>query len=355
MLLSVVVPCHNEERVLPELVAQVSAVMADVPAELEFVLVDDGSRDRTTAVMQELHARDPRVRYVSLSRNFGKESAMLAGLAYARGDAVVIMDADLQHPPRLIRQMLELLEQGNDQVVARRTRDGDAFGRSVLARLYYRLVNSLVEVRIEDGVGDFRLLSRRAVDALLQLGEYNRFSKGLFAWIGFPTATIDYRNEARFGGDASRWTLRRLLNYGIDGVMSFNNAPLRLAIYVGLVVTTLAFGYAAYLVVAAVVGGIVVPGYVTLVAAVIGLGGLQLLFLGVIGEYVGRIYYEAKHRPHFLVAAASDELPPARPAPARRSTVMVGNWVAPDVQTDADGGYARPPVPADAADGRPSR
>ncbi|WP_448610028.1 glycosyltransferase family 2 protein [Geodermatophilus sp. URMC 60] len=346
MLLSVIVPCHDEERVLRELVAQVGAAVEEAPVDLEIVLVDDGSRDGTSEVLRELHAADPRVRYVTLSRNFGKEAAMLAGLSFARGDAVVLMDADLQHPPRLLLEMLELHEHGYDQVVARRTRDGDAFGRTLLSRLYYRLVNSLVEVRIEDGVGDFRLLSRRAVDALLQLGEYNRFSKGLFAWIGFPTATIDYRNEARYGGDTSRWTLRRLLNYGIDGVMSFNNAPLRLAIYVGLVVTALAFGYAGFLVVAAIVQGIVVPGYVTLVAAVIGLGGLQLLFLGVIGEYVGRIYYETKHRPHYLVAEASDDPQPAGVrGPARsaaRNTVVVGNHVAPEQAV------SRRPVPAEA-------
>jgi polyisoprenyl-phosphate glycosyltransferase len=334
MLLSVVVPCHNEERVLPELVDQVRAAVEPTGVELEIVLVDDGSRDRTVEALRQLSAADRRVRYVSLSRNFGKESAMLAGLAYARGDAVVIMDADLQHPPRLIVDMLDLHHQGYDQVVARRTRDGDALGRTLLSRSYYRLVNSLVEVRIEDGVGDFRLLSRRAVDALLQLGEYNRFSKGLFAWIGFPTATIDYRNESRYGGDASRWTLRRLLNYGIDGVMSFNNAPLRLAIYVGLVVTALAFAYTAFLVVSAIVGGVTVPGYITLVAAVIGLGGLQLLFLGVIGEYVGRIYYESKQRPHFLVAESSDNhaptVTPRRTRAPARSTVIVGNYVATD-------------------------
>ena len=337
MLVSVVVPCHNEEKVLPELVAQVTAVLARSSVDLELVLVDDGSRDRTVEVLQELHAADPRVRYITLSRNFGKESAMLAGLTYARGDAVVIMDADLQHPPRLITRMLELFEQGNDQVIARRDREGDAFGRSLLSRLYYRMVNALVEVRIEDGAGDFRLLSRRAVDALLAMGEYNRFSKGMFAWIGFPTVTVDYRNEARFGGDGSRWTLRRLLNYGIDGVMSFNNAPLRLAIYVGVLVTLLAFGYAGFLVVAALVQGIVVPGYVTLVAAVIGLGGLQLLFLGVIGEYVGRIYYETKHRPHFLVAGASDDVPTVQHRRPRRATVLVDNRVAPQAYADARG------------------
>jgi len=307
MLLSIVVPCHDEEDVLPDLVEQVLTSLEPADIELEMVLVDDGSRDGTRQSMRALSAQDPRLRYVSLSRNFGKESAMLAGLAYARGDAVVIMDADLQHPPHLVLEMLELHRQGYDQVVARRTREGDAFGRTMLSRLYYRLVNSLVEVSMEDGVGDFRLLSRRAVDALLQLGEYNRFSKGLFSWIGFSVATVDYRNATRQGGGASKWSFRRLLNYGIDGVMSFNNAPLRLAIYLGATVTALSFAYVVFLVVAALVQGITMPGYVTLIAAVIGLGGLQLLFLGVIGEYVGRIYYEVKQRPHFIVAETSLE------------------------------------------------
>lgn len=215
------------------------------------------------------------------------------------------MDADLQHPPPLILEMLELHRQGYDQVVARRTRDGEPFGRTLASRLYYRLVNSLVDVSMEDGVGDFRLLSRRAVDTLLQMREYKRFSKGLFAWIGFPMATVDYRNVTRRGAGQSRWSFRRLLNYGIDGIMSFNDAPLRLSIYLGAIVTALSFAYVIFLVVAALVQGIRVPGYITLVAAVLGLGGLQLLFLGVIGEYVGRIYYETKQRPHFVVAETS--------------------------------------------------
>lgn len=166
-------------------------------------------------------------------------------------------------------------------------------------------MNRVVDVSMEDGVGDFRLLSRRAVDTLLQMGEYKRFSKGLFAWIGFPVATVDYRNVARHGGGRSRWSFRRLLNYGIDGILSFNDAPLRLSIYLGAVVTALSFAYVVFLVVAALVQGIRVPGYITLVAAVLGLGGLQLLFLGVIGEYVGRIYYETKQRPHYVVAETS--------------------------------------------------
>jgi glycosyltransferase involved in cell wall biosynthesis len=349
VLLSVVVPCHNEELVLPRLVEQVMAALDSAGVDVEMVLVDDGSRDRTLEVIRDLHGRDSRLRYVSLSRNFGKESAMLAGLAYAAGDAVVLMDADLQHPPRLLAEMLDLHGQGYDQVVARRTRDGDRFGRTLLARLYYRLANSLVDVRIEDGVGDFRLLSRRAVDALLQLGEYNRFSKGLFSWIGFSTAHIDYRNEARQDDSGSRWTVRRLLNYGVDGIMSFNSAPLRLAIYVGLAVTVLSAGYVAFLVVNVIIDGIAVPGYVTLVAAILGLGGLQLLFLGIVGEYVGRIYYEAKQRPHFIVAEASDHEPgvqaPRRTRAPVRETLMFGNYAGEEEWSSVEPGLEREPRP----------
>ena len=230
MLLSVVVPCHNEESVLDALVAEVFKAIDAPDVELELVLVNDGSRDRTLELMQEHNERDSRVKYVSFSRNFGKEAAMHAGLTYAKGDAVVIMDADLQHPPKLVNEMIEHYREGYDQVVARRTRDGDPAFRTALSRLYYRLVNKLVDVPMEDGVGDFRLLSRRAVDALLAMRESNRFSKGLFSWVGFPRYTIDYKNQERYGGGASRWSMGRLLNYGIDGIMSFNNAPLRAAI-----------------------------------------------------------------------------------------------------------------------------
>ena len=311
MLLSVIVPCYDEQDVLPDLVHQVFSTLESADSDIELVLVDDGSRDGTRDTMRRLSEHDSRVNYVSFSRNFGKESAMLAGLVYARGDAVVLMDADLQHPPQLLPEMLALHQQGYDQVVARRTRNGETAGRTLLARLYYRMVNSLVDVRVEDGVGDFRLLSRRAVDALLQLGEYNRFSKGLFSWIGFSVATVDYHNITRHGGGASKWSLRRLLNYGIDGIMSFNAAPLRLSIYLGAGVTLLSFVYVIFLIAAAITRGIAVPGYITLVAAIIGLGGLELLFLGVIGEYVGRIYYETKQRPHFIVAETGRAAEPA--------------------------------------------
>jgi glycosyltransferase involved in cell wall biosynthesis len=305
MRLSVVVPCFNEELTLRPLHDALVGVLSRITDDFEVLLVDDGSRDNTLGVMRRIVSEDPRFRYLALSRNFGKEAAMLAGLSQATGDMVALIDADLQHPPELLEQMVLLLRGGYDQVVARRTRTGDGRMRTFIARRYYRMMNKLVDVEIADGVGDFRVLSRRAVDALLALGEYNRFSKGLFSWIGFDTAVVDYENVPRAHG-RSKWTLRSLLNYGIDGVVSFNHKPLRLAIYIGLFVSLVAFVYAGWVIVDAVRSGIDAPGYVTLMCGVIGLGGLQLVFLGVIGEYLGRIYYETKRRPHFLVKEASD-------------------------------------------------
>jgi glycosyltransferase involved in cell wall biosynthesis len=304
MRLSVVIPCFNEEHGLAGLHEALVRVLPGVTEDFEVLLVDDGSQDGTLRELRALGGSDHRFKYLALSRNFGKEAAMLAGLSQATGEVVAIMDADLQHPPELLGKMVELLAGGYDQVVARRTRDGEAVMRKLVSRLYYRLINKVVDVELEDGVGDFRVLTRRAVQALLSLGEYNRFSKGLFAWIGFDTAVIDYENVARANGQ-SAWTFRKLLNYGIDGVVSFNNRPLRLAIYLGGLVTAMAFCYAGWLLVHVLRDGIDVPGYVTLMCGVLGLGGLQLLFLGVIGEYVGRIYYESKQRPHFLVKESS--------------------------------------------------
>ncbi len=303
--LSVVVPCYNEAPVLDRLQATLVDVLASLTPAFEVVLVDDGSNDGTLDRMREIHGSDPRFRYLALSRNFGKESAMLAGLSQARGRAVAIMDADLQHPPSLLRTMLPLLDEGYDQVVARRTRTGDATLRTALSRAYYRTFNRLIEVDLQDGVGDFRILTARAVRALLSLGEYNRFSKGLFAWIGFSTAVVDYENVSREAG-TSKWGLRALFNYGIDGVISFNARPLRLAIYLGLAVTLAAFLYAAWVVIAALLYGNSVAGYPTLICAISGFGGVQLILLGVIGEYLGRIYYEAKGRPHFLLKESSN-------------------------------------------------
>ncbi len=307
MRLSVIVPCFNEETVLERLVTTLQHELSSVTEDYEVLLVDDGSADATLALMRQAHARDPRYRYLALSRNFGKEAAMLAGMSQARGDAVAILDADLQHPPRLLSEMLALLDQGHEQVVARRTRTGDAPGRTFVSRTYYRMINRLVDVELEDGVGDFRVLSRTAVRALLSLGEYNRFSKGLFAWIGFDTAVVDYENVARDSG-ATKWRTRDLVDYGIDGVLSFNSRPLRLAIWFGAAATAVAVAYALWVLVDAILFGNAVAGYVTLICALVGFGGVQMVLLGVIGEYLGRIYLETKRRPHFLLRETSEGL-----------------------------------------------
>jgi glycosyltransferase involved in cell wall biosynthesis len=303
--LSVVVPCYNEEDVLPSMVAVLRDELTGLVGEFEVIFVDDGSRDDTLRLMREVSASDPRFRYLALSRNFGKEAAMLAGLSQARGDAVAIMDADLQHPPQLLKEMLARLDEGFEQVVARRTRTGDAAMRTFVSKMYYRVMNRLVDVQLQDGVGDFRVLSRKAVRALLALGECNRFSKGLFAWIGFATAVVDYENVRREAG-ATKWSMRSLVNYGIDGVVSFNTRPLRLAIYFGLMVSVVAFGYALWVLGDAILHGNPVAGYVTTICAVVGFGGVQMVLLGVIGEYLGRIYAETKRRPHFLLKESSD-------------------------------------------------
>jgi glycosyltransferase involved in cell wall biosynthesis len=304
VLLSVVFPCYQEEHNVETVWATVVDATRELGVDVEAVFVDDGSTDGTLLRLRELAAKDARVRYLSFSRNFGKESAMLAGLAHARGDAVVLMDADGQHPAALLGEMLTRHAAGYDQVVARRTRTGDRRSRTLTARLYYALVNRLVDVRLDDGMGDFRLLSRTATDALLAMQEYNRFSKGLFSWIGYPTAVVDYDNLARHDGRSS-WSLRRLLDYGIDGVLSFNNKPLRLAVYLGGLITALSLAYVVWVIGAALVYGVDSPGYVTLITAVLGLGGMQLLFLGIVGEYIGRIYFETKRRPHYLVKESS--------------------------------------------------
>jgi glycosyltransferase involved in cell wall biosynthesis len=314
MLISIVAPCYNEEDVIERFHDQVQKVadeLLPLGHDMEFVYVDDGSRDRTLAALERLADRDARVRYVSFSRNFGKEAALLAGLRHASGDSVIVMDADLQHPPELIKRMVDLRKEGFDQVIAKRTRTGDRMTRTVTARLYYRLINRLVDVELVDGVGDFRLMSRRVVDAVLDLTEYNRFSKGLFAWVGFPSTTFEYENAVREAGRSS-WSLRSLLNYGIDGLLSFNNRPLRLALYLGMGLLLCAGLYTAWIVGAALVNGVQTPGYVTIITAVTGVAGVQMIMLGVIGEYTGRIYYEVKRRPHFLVKASNVDVDRAK-------------------------------------------
>ncbi|MCH0542973.1 glycosyltransferase family 2 protein [Streptomyces sp. MUM 203J] len=300
MDISIVVPCFNESEVIDSFHRAVLDALRPTGLSFELCYVDDGSADGTVDRLRELAQTDPRVRYTSFSRNFGKEAGLLAGMRMARGDAVVLMDADLQHPPELVPRMVQLHRQGFDQVIAQRDRSGEGTVRKAFSRAYYRLMRRFMEVELVDGAGDFRLLSRRAVNAILSLPESNRFSKGLFSWIGFDTASFPYKNVERAAG-ASKWGGRRLLNYGIDGLLSFNSRPLRMAIHTGLWLFVSALVYALWIIANALLNGVDTPGYATLITAIVGLGGVQLATLGVIGEYVGRIYHESKGRPHYVV------------------------------------------------------
>ena len=306
MLISAVVPCYNEEKVIEMTYRELSSALSGITDDYEMIFVNDGSRDGTLAVLKEKADADSHVKYISFSRNFGKESAMLAGLRYSSGDYTVIMDADLQHPPELIAEMLAYGRQGYDQVIARRDRAGEKKIGSFFARWYYRLVDRLTDVELVDGIGDFRLLSRKALNAVLTMNEYNRFSKGLFSWIGFREKIISYQNRTRAAGE-SKWSFRALVRYGVDGVLSFNNKPLRFCFFIGAFAIILSLLYLVFLFLSIVFKGIDLPGYFTTIFTICLFGGVQLISIGIIGEYVGRIYYEVKRRPHYLVDESNFE------------------------------------------------
>lgn len=305
--ISIIVPGYNEGENIRRMFDAIEVEMSPLAYEYEILFIDDGSTDNSLEILCALAAHHQQVKYVSFTRNFGKEAAVIAGLQNATGDAVILMDADLQHPPRLIKQLLVGYEEGYHQVVAKRDRKGDSRLRSFISKMYYRFVNNTIDVQLADGEGDFRLLSRRAVDALLTLSEGNRFSKGLYSWIGMDRKVITYENEVRTNG-TSKWTFGKLLNYGIDGMISFNNKPLRACFYLGFVILMLSIVYITITFVQILKYGIVVPGYFTTISAVMFLGGIQLVCLGIIGEYIGRIYYETKKRPHYLVKQSNLEV-----------------------------------------------
>ncbi len=304
MKVSVVIPCYNEERVIRSTFEKLYEVMSKFCTEkgydYELIFVNDGSKDNTLKILKGMQDNYEELKYVSFSRNFGKEAGMYAGLKYSSGDAVVIIDADLQHPPELIPEMIKGLNEGYDQVIARRNRKGDSAFKSSLSKLYYKIVNNMIDVKLTDGSGDFRILSRRAVDSILSLPENNRFSKGIFSWIGFKEKTIEYDNQLRAEGE-SKWTLKSLIQYGFDGILSFNNKPLRAIIYIGVIIMLLSLIYVIWTFINILIHGIAVPGYFTIITAILVIGGLQLVALGIIGEYIGRIYYEVKKRPHYII------------------------------------------------------
>ena len=301
-LISIVAPFYNEGEAVDHFYRRVVDVLSAVPGiRFELICVNDGSCDDTFERLRRLVDVDARVRVLDLSRNFGKEAALSAGLEAARGDAVVPIDADLQDPPELIPQMIERWRAGAEVVLARRSdRSSDTWPKRGTAALFYRLQGAIGEIRIPDNVGDFRLMDRRVVDALLELPERCRFMKGMFAWVGFRAETIDYVRPPRSAGE-SKFSGWRLWNFAMEGFTGFSTVPLRVWTYLGLAIALLAFAYGAFIVMRTLVQGIDVPGYASLLVFVLFLGGIQLIGIGVVGEYVGRIYLESKRRPLYIV------------------------------------------------------
>ena len=308
--ISVLIPCHNEEKSLPLLYPELVKLMdSDLPYQWELMFINDGSTDGTLELLRQLRQRDRRVNFVDLSRNFGKEAAMLAGFDYVTGDCMVIIDADLQDPPELIPEMLKWWEQGYEDVYARRkSRGRESWLRKRLSLLFYKMLQSSSRFDVLKNVGDFRLLDRCCIDALRQMRESERYTKGMFSWIGFRKKEVEFDRGDRVAGSSS-WSFRQLFSLAIDGITSFTNLPLRISTVVGFIVSMLAFIYMIYVFIKALVWGDPVQGYPSMVILLLFLGGIQLLSLGIIGEYIGRIYNETKNRPDYIVRTFNDERP----------------------------------------------
>ncbi|MDE6353580.1 MAG: glycosyltransferase family 2 protein [Prevotella sp.] len=300
--ITILVPCHNEEASLPLLYDELRRLMDSQTGYVwQVLLIDDGSSDGTLRLMRDLRRTDVRICYVSLSRNFGKESAMLAGFDNASGDCLVIIDADLQHPPSLIPDMIRLWEEGYEDVYARRvTRGREPWWRRRLSLAYYKLLQRMTDVEVLENVGDFRLLDRKCVEALRTMRETQRYTKGMFCWMGFRKKEIVFEQQDRAAGTSS-WNLLKLINLAVDGITSFTVAPLRISTMLGLAVSVAAIAYSIYFFVKTLLYGDPVQGFPTLIIVVLFLGGMQLFSLGIIGEYLGRIFNETKNRPVYLI------------------------------------------------------
>lgn len=313
MLLSIIVPCYNEEAALPYFLPEIrkaaDAMSAANDLTFEFVFINDGSKDGTLEILSRAAIEDPRVRYISFSRNFGKESAIYAGMEHSKGDFVALMDADLQHPPAMLQEMYDALEEGEYDIAAARrvSRKGEPPIRSFFARLFYRLINKISKAEFVDGASDFRMLSRRAVNAILSMGEYNRFSKGIFGWIGFQTKWIPYENAERVAGE-TKWSFGKLLIYSFEGIVAFSTAPLSIASVVGILFCLIAFIGIIAIIVKTLVWGDPVAGFPTLACLLLLVGGSLQLSLGIMGQYLAKTYLETKRRPIYMIAETDKEI-----------------------------------------------
>ena len=308
MTISIIVPCFNEEESLPLFYAEMEKIKFQLNDHFEYIFVNDGSKDRTLAILRELNQKNNSVRYLSFSRNFGKEAALYAGLKHATGDLVTVMDADLQDPPELLLTMKSMLEKNPDLdcVGTRRTtRDGEPPIRSFFAKMFYKLINKISQVEMVDGARDFRLMRRQMVDAILEVSEYNRFSKGIFAWVGFRTEYLEYKNVERVAGKTS-WSFWQLLNYSLEGIVNFSDAPLTIAFLGGVAACLLAFFLIMIVIIRTLIFGDPTSGWPSMVSIILFLGGFQLLTIGILGKYIGKIFMETKKRPIYVIKEKSE-------------------------------------------------
>lgn len=301
--LTLIVPCFNEQEALPFFYKEAISVLKNLNYEYELLFINDGSKDNTLNILKDFADRDACVKYISFSRNFGKEAAMYAGFCNATGDYVAIMDADMQDPPDLLPEMLKLIESGEyDSVATRRvSREGEPPIRSWFARRFYSLINKISDADIVDGARDFRLMRREMVDAIVAMGETNRFSKGIFGWIGFRTYWLPYENRERVAG-TTKWNFWGLCKYAIDGIINFSEAPLSIASWFGIIMTAIAFIFLLFIVVRRLVYGDPVAGWASTICIIVFIGGIQLFCMGVMGQYIAKNYSESKHRPHYIVS-----------------------------------------------------
>ena len=308
MTISVIVPCYNEEESLPLFYAEMEKIKPRLHDNLEYIFVNDGSQDRTLEGLHELNMMDPNAHFISFSRNFGKEAALYAGLQHATGKLVTVMDADLQDPPALLIQMKNMLDENAelDCVGTRRiTREGEPLIRSFFAKMFYKLINKISQVEMVDGARDFRLMRRQMVDAVLEVSEYNRFSKGIFAWVGFKTKYLEYKNVERVAGKTS-WNFWQLLNYSLEGIINFSDASLTIAFWGGIVACLLAFFLIIIVIIRTLIFGDPTAGWPSMVSIILFLGGFQLLTIGILGKYIGKIFMETKKRPIYVVKEKSE-------------------------------------------------
>ena len=308
-LISIIVPCYNEETAIPYFYDAITAQSAKMDGlEFEYLFVNDGSRDRTLDVLKEYAQKDSRVKYVSFSRNFGKESAIYAGLQSAKGDYIAIMDADLQDPPSLLEEMYTAVtKEGCDCAAARRTtRKGEPPIRSFFARCFYRLINKISKTEIVDGARDFRLMTRQMADAILSMTEYNRFSKGIFGWVGFKTKWLEYENTERVAGE-TKWSFWKLFLYSLDGIMAFSTVPLAISSIIGFIFCIIAFVMILVIIAKTIIFGDPVAGYPSLVCIIFLVSGVQLFCLGILGQYLSKTYLETKNRPVYIIKESNTE------------------------------------------------